>query len=402
MNARGARGRLAVLVLAALAPTAAWAGGSSADPDLIPDFGTAPAQAPAAPAPSGPAAAPRAPLYNPFRAHDENVDVPRDPHGRAYVALTSRFWIADGSVNTRYNVQVPPNEVSPAGLDVFLGETRDYNVHGLMIVEGAELAPLRWLSFEAEYGSDKPAGGYGDHFWVDAPEATLLTNLSNGATWHNPNHEDDVVYSSDQSANREWVAASAFIRIIDSSFLEVLNMRDTVDLAVGAERFRQNANMSNASIVFNENKFYAPGLPLGPIPGYASYYDATWQGPHFGFREEFQAKNDFSLTGILLWSPFMEYSGTGYDNLSVNPTGLRQADPNYADWAHGTAIHFFLTAGWSPVRWLRLEAGWQRLYFYSRTGLRRYYNFDGSTNDVQLDYAQASLAGFFGGATLRF
>jgi len=103
----------------------------------------------------------------------------------------------------------------------------------------------------------------------------------------------------------------------------------------------------------------------------------------------------------VLWSPFMEYRGSttrtcrrraaaGAWNPRTSRTG-RTARP----------IHFDLGATWT---WsiIRLEAGYQRLYFYSRTGLRRYYNADGSVTDYTLDFATADISGFYTGASVRF
>lgn len=308
----------------------------------------------------------------------------------------------NGSLDTRIRVQVPSYEVTPPTQPVWLGETRDYESSGLMVVNSAELAPLSWLSFAVEYGSDRTTGNYQDHYWIHSPGADPLTVLSTGAQLYNPIYADDLVYGSDNSSFRDWACASIYLRVVDVKFDPELGMSDTFDFAVGAERYRQNTTLTNLSLTTNNNFYYSPGTPTGPISGYASYYQGYWQGPHIGAREEFEARNQFGFEGLVLWAPFMQYSGAGYDNLNVGPGALGAATPNFQDFARGTAIHFALSASWTPFRWLQLQGGYQRLYFFTRTGTRRYYNYDGTTNDVQLDFATADLGGAFAGASLRF
>ena len=97
----------------------------------------------------------------------------------------------------------------------------------------------------------------------------------------------------------------------------------------------------------------------------------------------------------------MTYRGEGFDNLGSYWLPLRDSAPNLVDTAKGTAVHFQLGARWDWKR-LRLEAGYQRLYFYSRTGTRAFYGADGGVTNYQLDFATAEMSGFYAGAALRF
>jgi len=399
------RASLALFLAILLSPVRA-ARAASADPSLMPEFDDrrrAPAPAPAArrPAPA-PDAIPLPPSASDIYRRPERFNEERPPH-RPYVVLRSWLWLTSGSLDTRYNVQVPPALVSPPGVEVFLGETQKHGANGLMVVDSAELSPVSWLSFEFEFGTDRPRKGSDtDHYWIHAPGADRLTYLPTGATWHKPDHEDDLVYAADANSFRDWISATMYFRVLASAVdsPESFKLRHAVDLGVGAERFRQNTRMTNLSLIQNNNKYYAPGLPPGPLAGYDSTYDAYWRGPHIALRDEVSGAG-FSLEGLALYSPLMEFYGQGFDNFLVS-SGRRAAAPNYADWAHGTAVHFFLAAGWEPFKGARLEAGYQRLYFFSRTGKRRYYNANGTVSDVQLDTATAEIGGFFGGGSLRF
>ena len=324
------------------------------------------------------------------------------PERRPYVVVRSRAWLASGSVTTRWNVQLPPAQVTPPGLEVFIGETQDHKFSGLMTVNSAEIAPLSWLSLEFQYGADKPTGSYTDGLWVHAPKADILINTGNGATWHNPDHENDLVYGADESGYRDWIAATVYLRALDSKINspESFDLRHTLDVGLGVERYRQNARRTNLAITQNLMKFYS-NQPVGPIPGYDSTYDALWQGPHIALRDSISARRGLSLEGVVIWSPFMQYRGQDYENLNAGPGGLQSQTPNIQDSAGGTAIHFDIGAAWT-FSVFRLEAGYQRFYFYSRSGKRRFYNFDGTVTERQLDFATTDLAGFYGGASLRF
>jgi hypothetical protein len=329
------------------------------------------------------------------------------PEGDAYserdlVVLRARAWLTTGSVDTRVSYQIPPQDIKSLNANgatgaVFLGETEQRGANGLMLVYSAEVAPWRWLSGEVQYGQDSPKGSYGDHYWVDSPNAALLENLANKATWNYPNHQDDLVLGADTRSHRDWAAGNVYVR-----FLEVRRpWHEKVDLALGYERFRQDSSLANLSVTINHGMWYAPGLPLGPIAGFASSYCAAWSGPHFGIREEAEGPYGFSMDGTFLWSPFMVYRGEGYDNLGSNWAPTSNSSPNFLDKANGTAVHFQVGVRWD-WRLLRLEAGYQRLYFYSSTGTRTFIGPDGSHSSLQLDFATAEMGGAYAGVTIHY
>jgi len=397
--------KVGALVLMLLITFPSRGSAASADPSLMPELDRAPARVPS-PArsrertlpPEAPPAEELAPSSTASRRRGEDPSPPR----RSVLRLRTRAWLTSGSIDTRYCAQVPPDQVTPAGMEVFEGETEERGAKGIMLVHSMELAPLKWLSFEGQFGEDKAKGRYNDGIWVHAPDTDLLTYFPTGGTWVKPDHVDDVGYGADVSARRDWAAATVYLRIVDAHIAEVdeLEVRHALDIALGVERYRQNSRLTNLERTLSVGKRY-PVAPLGAVAGLDSAYLAQWRGPHIGLREEFFAPYGFSFDGTVLWSPFMEYRGDGYDNLSAGPGGLRSEAPNFIDRAHGTAVHIQVGGGWA-WRNIRLEAGYQRLYFYSRTGMRRYYAFDGSSTDYQLEFATAELGGAYLGASLRF
>lgn len=378
-----------------------------ADPSLMPDFeakrkSSTPRARPAPPpsVETGTKAEPEA-RDNPVAPTHGSIRWDEPLPRRPFVVLSSRLWLTSGSADTRYSVQIPPSQINPP-TSVYTGETEERGASGLMLVGGAEIAPLEWLSLEVEYGADKVHGRYADRNWIHAPDASTLIYNPTGASWHNPNHEDDLVYGADTAVRRDWASASIYFRLLDSklSRIENLGLRHSLDFAVGAERYRQYAGLTNLEITSNLMKFYS-NAPPGPVPGLNSVYDAVWQGPHFGVREVIEAESGFCFSGLFLYSPAMAYRGLGFNNFAANSGAGRAENPNFVDWAHGSAIHFELSVGWTGS-FLRLTAGYQRLSFYARNGLRRYYKGDGTVNDVLLDFAQADLGGAFAGASVRF
>ena len=396
-------GVLSLLVLLAVRSSALAA---TAEPSLVPEFDRAAARRPSrepaprlnAPEPPPDAPAAETPANSPRSAGGESRGgEPRRP----YVVLRSRLWMTNGTVNPRYSVQIPPELITPRA-EVWLGETENRGSEGTMLIHSAELAPLNWLSLEAQYGREKSTGRYSDAYWIHAPESWRLTNLSNGAVWNNPNHEEDLRYASNVSSKRDWAAANLYVRLMDARIagVDTFELLHSLDLALGAERFRQYSRLTALETTMSTAKYW-PSVPLGPIAGFDSTYSAIWRGPHIGLREEFIAPYGFAFEGTAFWSPVMEYQGDGFDNFSAGPGGLRAQTPNFTDRARGTAIHFQFGLCWDR-KITRIEMGYQRLYFYSRTGKRRYYYDDGSTVDYDLEYATAEMGGLYFGASLRF
>ncbi|MCX5797744.1 MAG: hypothetical protein NTY77_19815 [Elusimicrobia bacterium] len=319
---------------------------------------------------------------------------------RAFLTLRVRAWLTTGSVDTRFSYQ---KYSQPDG---YTGETEERGAKGLMFVYSAEVAPIRWLSGEFQYGQDTHNGTYADHYWLHAPGATWTTS---GGTLVSPDHVDDLVLGADARSRRDWTAGTIYARVLDLRPARADDpvWQEALDVAVGYERFRQYSHLTNLSVNMNRYGYYSAALPVGPIAGFDSSYSASWSGPHFGFRNEVAVPCGFSFEGMFLWSPFMVYRGEGYNNFGMSfpnafdlPT-LRDSSPNFIDTAHGTAVHFQLGARWD-WRMLRLEAGYQRFYFYSRTGTRTFLAADGSTPGRQLDFATAEMAGGYTGITLRY
>lgn len=390
---------------AALILSSSRAFAASAEPELVPmqsgprrprkvDLPAARPLKEAEPAPRAPA-----PKDEPLGRDDTREILRRTRPKRPYLITRARAWFAQASVDTRYALQVPSTQVTPPGLEVFYGETREQQTSGVMVVYGAEVAPLDWLGFEGEFGEDRRSGTMYDRFWVDARNAQHLTNNATGATWDHPDHEDDTVFESDHRARRDWAAASAHFRVLDGKVLasEDWEIDHALDLTVGAHRFRQDGRFANERVTRSDGKFF-PQVPLGPVAGQNGTYTAQWRGPHIGFREEMTLPRGFSMDAMLLWSPFMEFRGDGYDN---GAAALRGETPNYTDRSHGSALHFRLGAAWT---WsvLRFEAGYMRLAFSSHRGNRRYYLAGGGIFDQPLEKTETEVSGLYVGGSLRY
>ncbi|MBI5241808.1 MAG: hypothetical protein HY926_15150 [Elusimicrobia bacterium] len=411
--------RLLALVLVLSAPGIALAG--AGDPELLPKFNRAAPSPRVSPEKAAPKAAASAPAE--AEPREELPAVVRPPrkrpvfedqeeHSRPKFVLRSRAWLTSGSLDTRFTFMVPPAQVTPAGLTVHLGETQEHRSDGLMLVNGAEVAPLPWLSFQAEYGQSRHSGSYRDRYWVDAKDANPLTYIPTDTKWYHPDHEDDLVAGADLDARRDWISGTLYLRAWDGIIggTDYFKLRHSLDIGLGGQRYRQYSRMTKLVVLGNAGKYYQPALGAGAIAGYDSSYEGVFSGPHLALRDEVSGFYGFSMEALFVYSPIMSYRGTGHDNFqgALGTLGamqqavlLRPAAPNFKDSAGATAVHFAITGGWD-WRWLRLEAGYQRLYFYTRTGSRRYYNADGTTTDVSLDFATAELGGIFGGASVRF
>lgn len=57
--------------------------------------------------------------------------------------------------------------------------------------------------------------------------------------------------------------------------------------------------------------------------------------------------------------------GFGYDSIGTG-FGLRQVYPNFRDEIDGGLIEYSLGLAWTPVRYLRLEAGYMRWAYRAR------------------------------------
>ncbi|MDP3543945.1 MAG: hypothetical protein Q8T11_15865 [Elusimicrobiota bacterium] len=385
-------GAAAALLLLAAPPARA----ASSEPELLP---LSPAGRPPSrrgPPPPAPRAPPAAPV--PFERDDAREAIRLGPPRRPFLTVRSRYWLARSSVNTRYSIQFPRELVDPPG-EVFFGETEERAASGGMLLNSAELAPLSWLSGEFVYGTDRLKGRYFDRYWLHSPHSETLTRYDNGAVWHRPDHEDDTVFQADHAARREWISANLHFRAAEGRVTgsDELEVRHALDMSVGAHRFSQRSRFTNLARTLSTGKFFAPA-PVGPIQGFDATYDASWAGPHIGFREDVLIPFGFAFDAQFLWSPFATYRGDGFNNLDG---GLRASSPNYEDRARGSAIHFSLGASWS-FSVVRLEAGYMRLSFTSNHGNRRYFLADGTHFDQAVETTRTEASGLYAGGSLRF
>jgi hypothetical protein len=348
-----------------------------------------------------PARKAEAPLYD-LNRKPVPVSLNAKPEQREFVLLRARWWDIRGSVDTRVSERGPAGAFSPASVDV--GETQENGFNGAMLLASAELAPFSWLSLVGEYGRDqKLHGAFHDRFWVHSTDGGTVTNTGNGATWDSPNHEDDEVLSAAAHGKTEWAAATLYLRAIEARIAgqDDDSFRHSFDIGVGAQRLRVTQRLTDLRNEPSAGKYYTPGAP-GPVPGLDATYAAQWLGGHVALRETVRFPARFAFEGEALWSPVgMQYRGEGYDNLNAGPGALRVQSPNFTDRANGSAVHFRFSGkwGWGPFG---IEGGYQRLYFYSRTGRRTYHNQDGTDTAKQLDFAATEMGGLFAGASLRF
>ncbi len=405
--------RLSLALVFALAPAAHAA---SADPSLIPEMDAHRPAAKAPPAPRRPtpvspaeevvpaAPAPADPRPKGPRRDLENevLEAPRRP----WFALRERTWFMHGSVDERYSQDATANFTVTQGLGPpRTGTSENARLKGIMPVLEAEVAPLSWLALVGEYGVAADANpGTGVSTWVDATKADILTNNGTGAVWNDPGHAEYLHQSfGGTSAKTTWQSASVALRIVDSHGGTQGRMEydHSIDLLLGAHRFRDEFTMTNGLVDLNSGQ--VAGLPAAGTYTDGPLYTKTltWRGPHAGIQAETSLPEGFRLDAQVLYSPLMEYRGTIYDALNGGNGVDRAQSPNIQEWAHGTAVHFRVGAGWhwGPVS---VDGGFMRLYFYSRTGRRRTYAADGSSSDVQLDHAVTERSGMYAGASFRY
>lgn len=401
------KARVGALLLLFALPCAAQRGG---EPELIPRF---------APLKKLPAADPLKPVRRPVDLEEAEPaykilpppnDLMRKPRtselgakaeNREILALRSRAWFYRAALDTRYSEPVAAGQATPAGVAAWTGETNETRGDGFMAVNSAELAPLNWLSLQAEYGRQTThKGRYTEREWVHAPDAETVTSVATGESWSRPSHEDDTRYGAKARGAVEWAAANLYLRVIEARIVgqDDDSFRHAFDLGVGVHRLRHNMRLTEFERTLSLGKI-AAAQPLGPLAGYDWRYEAQWRGPHVAMRETVRFPAYFGIEGEAFWSPgAMEYRGDGYDNVAA---GLRAEPPNFEDRARGSAIHMRFAASWA-WKGVRVEGGWQRLYFYSRTGKRRYHQLGGVDQDYQLDFATTELSGLFAGASVRF
>lgn len=408
-----------LLLLLAARPGFAQRG---AEPELMPAFKPVPRRK------AAPKAAPRAPVpaeetagYDILPARKPQpprppADLMRRPKAvslgakavqREYFTVRSRFWFFNGSVDTRYAWRLPSNLVTPPSAEIDLGETEKRGASGMMRVDSLEFAPLPWLSFVGEYGEDRSTrGGYDDRLWIHSPNGGVLTNFSNGAVWTNPEHEDDVLYGAQASGRADWAAGSVYFRVVEARIAgqDDDSFRHSFDLGLGAQRLRQRQRFTEFEVKPSPGKFFTPPAP-GPIAGYDSTYDSVWEGFHIALRETVKFPARFSFEGEALWSPLgLRYRGDGFDNFQQDHlfgAALRGQSPNFEDRADGAGLHFRLAGAWSYGPF-SIEGGYQKLYFYSRTGRRKYFLLGGGDFEQELNFAKTDLGGAFVGGVIRF
>lgn len=392
------------LLLLAPAPRALAA---SAEPSLMPGFDALRGKKPppAAPPPEAKKAEeapePELPLgAEPRRpAWKDDLPVPRRP----WIVLRQRTWFLHGNVDRQYGV-IDPGFTASGGLTVWSGTSENARLKGIMPIIEAEFAPLSWLSVEGEYGrAGVSAPGMGRVGWVDSQDAALVTNTGTGATWNHPNHAQYFHASFDgQKAVTSWATANLCLRVVDDrgGTLGRMDYDHSLDLLVGAERFRDRFTARDRFV--DDNPGTVTGLPaLGSRrAGPAFDLDSAWQGFHAGLRAQASLPQGFRLDMTALWAPFMEYRGdlNDYENAGAS---ARSAFPNVTERARGTAIHLRIGGSWT---WedFTVEGGWIRLYFTSRTGVRRTYAANGTASDAQLDHVVTERSGLFVGASYRY
>lgn len=328
---------------------------------------------------------------------------------REFFTVRSRFWFFNGSVDTRYASRLPSDQVDPPSAEIDRGETEKRGAGGMMRVDSLEFAPLPWLSFVGEYGEERSTtGSYDDRFWIHSPNGGLLTNLSNGFTWTNPEHETDMIFSGKTSGRADWGAGSVYLRAVEARIAGQDDdaFRHSFDVGFGAQRLRQRQRITEFVVEPSPGKWFDPP-PAGPYAGYDSTYESVWEGFHLAFRETVKFPARFSFEGEALWSPLgLRYRGDGYDNFQVEfipepGVLLRAESPNFEDRANGAGLHFRLAGQWTYGPF-SIEGGYQKLYFYSRTGRRKYYLLGGGSFEQELNFAKTDLGGAFIGGVIRF
>ncbi len=401
------KARIGALLLLSALPCAAQRG---AEPELVPRFAPLKQVPVAEPLKPAPEERVDEPVYKILPGRDDLMRKPRaselgaKAERREFLRVRARAWFFSGGNYSRVSSRIAPGSLSPAGAEAWHGNTQTFDSRGMMALYSAEFAPVPWVSIQVEHGRDASTKApYRDRYWVHAPEVEDLTYTPSGAVWHKPDHEEDLVYGGTSRGEADWAAATLYFRVVEARIAGQDDdaFRHVFDMGPGIHRLRLRHRVKDLEVIKGGGRYHA-AKPVGPVAGYDSTYEALWRGAHLAVRDTVKFPRRFHLEGEAFWAPMgMEFRGDGRDNSNIGLGGLRAEGPNYEDRARGAAIHFRFAGGWSWKR-LSFDAGYQRLYFYSRTGKRRFHNFDGTKTDANLDVAAAELDGFFAGASFRF
>lgn len=331
-------------------------------------------------------------MVSPVSAQGKDPNQAREAP-RAKLEFHTRFWFTNSSLNRRRSI--PVSQVTPPG-DVFFGDTIERRASAVMPVFSAELVSRPWLSFDLQYGRSGAGGRELTRQWLHAPDS-IVTVVDTGGVFTRPDHEDDQRFVASQSGRIDWFSSNVYFRIADGQSPTYESLYHHGDLVLGIQRLQHKSDFANLERSYNTRRFFSPTGAVGPISGYDADYTAVWLGPHIGVREKLWMGRGFWFDASILWSPYLDFRAKGFNNLA----GLRTESPNLEDKAKGAGshLHVGLSYQWKQ---LVVEGGFQRLYFFSRTGRHREFLQNGTVVTQQLDYAVAELGGGYTGVSYRF
>lgn len=134
--------------------------------------------------------------------------------------------------------------------------------------------------------------------------------------------------------------------------------------------------------------------PLGPFPGLDSTYDFSWNTVKVGMSYHYISGNGINLSGALAAYPFVSYEGEGYWNLR-GMTFIHKATTGFG-YEAVFGIEFPLTDT------VELSAGYRYFHIKAENGTDTTY-FSGVYGGVaDLDFAEVTRQGAYGGLLFRF
>lgn len=329
----------------------------------------------------------------------------REPE-REWLTFKVRRWHSSGRGFFRGSRQLTPQEVTPPDADIRLGTTVEYDDFPAdLLIFHLEARPHRRFSVELQYGTDDARGFKStDRYWIHSPGGGDVRVIATGHVFKSPDHEDIQNFNSTAKGTLRYMAANLYFRPVIQRFQDFdgREYEHNADVLLGYSFYEEVTRRNDGVLTFTSPAFGAPP-PNGPFSGLDSGYRARWQAVRFGLREELRVVEwGLGFEAHLVATPFAAFRGFGYDSVGV-ASGLREDDPNIRDTIAGSLIEYSAGLAWTPLKYLRLEAGYMRWYYQSRgRGDRRPIFADGTTGIHETENAVIDRSGLFVGASARF
>ncbi|MBI5244307.1 MAG: hypothetical protein HY922_11625 [Elusimicrobia bacterium] len=291
----------------------------------------------------------------------------------------------------------------PTSVDgISMGSTLDYQkMNTAMDIFSAEVRPLRYLSFEFQYGKNSFNSGQGyDHDWIHAP-GFVITSPS-GYVYNEPDHEDWSESVSVLSGSTRLMMVNGYLRVLCyRSKEDEETITQSLDLSLGYIWYDDKIRMREGTQTERPDAYmnWLYGLPpIGPFDGLDSSYDVHWDGLRFGLRETSEFTPTLHAEGVLGWAPFARYEGIGIWNLR---TDFRH-DPSFRHDARGRMLDFSVSLVYKPIKYASLQLGYMGCWANAHSGTDTTFFANGAEGQTSLEQVKSQRFGFFGGLSVGF